>query len=87
MGMGFDSKCDFAPPIILLGFSFVIGCGVSFFGGIQHSLVDGCSVKRLLFLEKQEFLCCSGETDSWRAQTKRCVHQDPGERSSYPTKD
>ena len=27
------------------------------------------------------------ETDSCRAQTKPCVHQDPGERSSDPTKD
>ena len=27
------------------------------------------------------------ETDSWRAQTEPCVHQDPGERSSDPTKD
>ena len=27
------------------------------------------------------------ETDSWRAQTKPCAHQDPGERSSDPTKD
>ena len=26
------------------GFSFALGCGVSFFGGIQHSPVDGCSV-------------------------------------------
>ena len=25
------------------GFSFVLGCGVSFFGGIQHSPLDGCS--------------------------------------------
>ena len=25
------------------GFSFAFGCGVSFFGSIQHSLVDGCS--------------------------------------------
>jgi len=25
------------------------------------------------------------ETDSWRAQTKPCVHQDPGEKSSDPT--
>ena len=24
------------------GFSFALGCGVSFFGGIQHSPVDGC---------------------------------------------
>ena len=28
----------------------------------------------------------TGETDSWRAQTKPCVHQDPGERSSVPTR-
>ena len=27
------------------------------------------------------------ETDSWRAQTKPCVHQDPGERSGDPTRD
>ena len=25
------------------GFSLALGCGVSFLGGIQHSLVDGCS--------------------------------------------
>ena len=76
-------------PLLLScwGFSFVLGCGVSFFGGTQNSPVNGCSVKRLLFLGKREFLGCSGETDSWRAQTKRCVHQDPRERSSYPTKD
>ena len=27
------------------------------------------------------------ETDSWRAQTKPCVHQDPGKRRSDPTRD
>ena len=27
------------------------------------------------------------ETDSYRAQTKPCIHQDPGERSSDPTRD
>ena len=27
------------------------------------------------------------ETDSWQAQTEPCVHQDPGERSSDPTRD
>ena len=26
----------------------------------------------------------TGETDSWRAQTKSCAHQDPGERSNDP---
>ena len=25
------------------GFSFALGCGVSFFGGIQHSPVESCS--------------------------------------------
>ena len=25
-----------------------------------------------------------GKQDSWRAQTKPCVHQDPGERSRDP---
>ena len=27
------------------------------------------------------------ETDSWRAQTEPCVHQDPGERSGDPARD
>ena len=43
MGMRFDSKHDFAPPTILLDFSFALGHGVSFFGGIQHSPVNGYS--------------------------------------------
>ena len=29
----------------------------------------------------------TGETNSWRAQTKYYAHQDPGERSSDPTRD
>ena len=29
----------------------------------------------------------TGETESWRAQTKPCVHQDTGGRSSDPTRD
>ena len=29
----------------------------------------------------------TGETNSWRAQTKPCAHQDPGESSSDPTRD
>ena len=37
------SKCDFVPLPSCWGFSFVLGRGVSFFGGIQHSPVDGCS--------------------------------------------
>ena len=28
----------------------------------------------------------TGKTDSWRAQRKSCVYQDPGERSSGPTR-
>ena len=43
VGMGFDSKRNFSPCTILLGLLLAPGCRVSFFGGIQHSLVDGCS--------------------------------------------
>ena len=39
--MGFDSKCNFVPLPSYWGFSFVLGRGVSFFGGIQHSPVHG----------------------------------------------
>ena len=45
--MGFDSKCDFAPPTILLGLLLCPWMWVLFvclfFGGIQHSPVNDCS--------------------------------------------
>ena len=47
-GMGFDSKCDF-PLLSCWGFSFPLGHRVSFFGGIQHSPVDGCSAACCIF--------------------------------------
>ena len=43
-GMRFDSKHDFATLLLSCwGFSFALGCGVSLFGGIQHSPIDSCS--------------------------------------------
>ena len=42
-GMGFDSKCDFPPPTVLLRLLLCPWTWVSFFGRIQHSPVDGCS--------------------------------------------
>ena len=42
--MRFDSKCDFAPPTVLL---WLLLCpwtwDIFFFGGIQHFPADGCS--------------------------------------------
>ena len=44
VSMGFDSKCNFTPPTILLGlFLCPCMCGIFFLGGIQHSPVNGCS--------------------------------------------
>ena len=40
-------------------FSFAYGCGVSFFGGIQHSLVDGCSAASCNFGALAEDECTS----------------------------
>ena len=37
--------------------------------------------------ESHQNLQRTGETDSWRAQTKHCALQDPGERSNDPTRD
>ena len=37
--------------------------------------------------ESHQNLHRTQETDSWRAQTKTCVHQDPIERSSGPPRD
>ena len=44
VGTWFDSKLDFAPPTILLGLLLCPWIWGIFFGGIQHSPVDGCSV-------------------------------------------
>ena len=48
MGMGFDPKCDFAPPSIFLGFLLCPWMWGIFFGGFQHS-VDGCSAASFNF--------------------------------------
>ena len=42
--MEFDYKCDFAHcTILLVLLLFLWTWGISFFGGIQHSPVNGCS--------------------------------------------
>ena len=41
--MRFDSKCNLAPLLSCWGFSLAPGHRVSFFGGIQHSPVNGFS--------------------------------------------
>ena len=42
-GDGFDSNTILPLLPSCWGFSFALGCGLSFLGGIQHSPVDGCS--------------------------------------------
>ena len=42
-GMGFDSKCNFAPPTFLLGLLLCLWMWGIFFGGTQHPPVNGCS--------------------------------------------
>ena len=48
-------------PLLLSswGFSFALGCGTSFFGGIQHSPFDGCSVESCSFGVLAEDECAS----------------------------
>ena len=49
VGMGFDSKCDFTPPTILLGLLLCPWMWGVFFGEIQHSPVDGYSAASCTF--------------------------------------
>ena len=37
LGIGFDSKHDFAPPTIYWDFSFVLGCGYLFWWNLTFS--------------------------------------------------
>ena len=48
-GMGFDSKHDFVPPTVLLRLLLWPWTWGIFFGGIQHSPVNDCSVASCLF--------------------------------------
>ena len=43
VGMGFDLFVIVPLLLSYCDFSFVLGCGVSFFGGFQHPPVNGCS--------------------------------------------
>ena len=47
MRVDFKCDCTFLPSCC--GFSFALGHGVSFFGGFQHSPVDGCSAASFNF--------------------------------------
>ena len=63
-GMGFDCKSDFTPPTVLLGLLLFLGHGISFFGGIQCSPVDGCSATGCNFEFLQEKMSARPSTPS-----------------------
>ena len=75
-------------PLLLscLGFSFALGRGISFFGGIQHSPVDGCSAASCNFGvlvgedEQMSFysaICSNvGRSANSRTQTGRTLHTE-----------
>ena len=63
VGMAFDSKHDLCLLPSCWGFSFVLGHGVSFFGGIQHSH-DKCFYQWVViweFLQEKMSACPSNE--------------------------
>ena len=51
--------------------------------GMAYTLLEEVAINPAIELPE---LTQDGKTDSWRAQTEPCVHQDPGERSSDPTR-
>ena len=58
--MGFDSKCNFAPPTILLELLLCLWMwGIFFLNGIQHSTVEGCSAVSCNFGVPAEDDCTS----------------------------
>ena len=70
--MGFDSKHDFTPPIILLGFSFALGHEISFLVG-SNILLSVVIQQRVLMLEfLQEKISTSCDRIGW-AVTKKSL--------------
>ena len=51
--------------------------------GMAYALLEEVTINPAIELPE---LLQDWETDSWRAQTEPCVHQDPGEKSSDPTR-
>ena len=59
-GIGFDIIVIVPLLLFCCGFSFVLGCGVSFFGGFQCLPVDGCSMASCSFgALKEDIMVCS----------------------------
>ena len=58
---------------------------------VNRKIIELCITKKVKVKVTQSCLLFvtpwTGETDSWSAHTKLCTHQDPGERSSDPTRD
>ena len=52
--------------------------------GMAQALLEEVAINSTIELPE---LTQDWEIYSWRAQTEPCAHQDPGERSSDPTKD
>ena len=52
--------------------------------GVVHALLEEVNINPTIELPE---LTQDWEIDSWRAQTEPCEHQDPGERSSDPTRE
>ena len=76
--MEFDSKHGFAPPTIFLGFSFALK--------VTQTPHNCCSNAYHLARASLPMDVGYQTNTSWTAQTKACVHQNPGERSSDPNK-
>ena len=87
VGTGFDSKHDFAPQPSCWGFYFAPGHEVSFFDGIQHFPVDGCSAASCNFgvlagdqlMSFYPAICSNvGRSANSRTQTGRTLHRKEG---------
>ena len=88
-GMGFDSKCDFTPPTILLGLIICPWTWGNFLCGSQHLPLNGCLAVSCNFgvlageHECKSFYSISCVKKKPKAKPP-CTYQDPEERSMTP---
>jgi len=76
-GMGFDLKCDFIPPTVLLGFSFPLGVGCLFLVGSNLLLLMIVPQQVVILEFLQEMMSSHPTPPSWSRRARARAKATP----------